>query len=113
MGSAHPTKLYIEVLILKGDLHTEKIIENFYDATGDVDLFFDSERKKAVKSYETALQIAELDYNVANGIYLKPGDLNNIFPLSKDIARAYWKKAYEIAPESSTAKMAFERMQKN
>lgn len=105
--------LYIDALILMGDLHTETIMRNFYDETGDADLYFYSKRKKAVESYETALKIAEGDHSIVSGIYLKLGDLNNIFPLSKKTAKDYWKKAYEIAPESSTAKMALERLQKN
>lgn len=95
--------LYIEALILNGDLHTEKFLEYGNN----------SEQEKAVESYEIALQIAELDNNVVSGIYLKLGDLNNFFPISKKTAKAYWKKAYEIAPESSSAKMALERMQKH
>ena len=78
-----------------GDLHTEEIKKNYYDETGDVESFFHSKRKKAVESYEAALKITDIDNSVVSIIYLKLGDLNYIFPLSKKSAKEFWKKAKE------------------
>lgn len=97
--------LHVDSLLLKGDVYSERFKDNFY--TG-----FEDSYKMAKINYEAALKIEGLAKEVEADIYLKLGDLNDIYelPAKKAEAREYWNKAAVSAPGSASSAAAIVRL---
>lgn len=99
--------LHVDALIMKGDLFTERFRENILSG-------FEDSYKRARIAYEAALKADGLSKEVEAGIYLRLGDLNDIYelPAKKAEAREYWKKAVDTAPGCTASSAALERLDK-
>ncbi len=99
--------LHVDALILKGDLFAERFRENILSG-------FEDSYKRAKLAYEAALKTDGLSKEVEAGIYLRLGDLNDIYelPAKKAEAREYWKKAVDSAPGGTACAAALERLEK-
>lgn len=99
--------LHVDALIMKGDLFTERFRENILSG-------FEDSYKRARIAYEAALNTDGLSKEAEAGIYLRLGDLNDIYelPAKKAEAREYWKKAVDTAPGGSASSAALERLDK-
>ncbi len=107
---------YVDGLVFIGDMHVEimkNIIKNEFSS--NIEGAIHSDSKDATKAYETALKVVGLAKETEGTIYLKLGDLNNLYdsPQRKKAAREFWQKASESVPESAAAKAASERLKKN
>ncbi|MEK6758855.1 MAG: hypothetical protein AABY51_03710 [Deltaproteobacteria bacterium] len=100
--------LHTGSLVLRGDIYSERFKDNFQ--TG-----FEDSYKRAKINYEAALKVEGLAKEVEADIYLKLGDLNDIYelPAKKAEAREYWNKAALLAPGSAPSKAAIVRLGKS
>lgn len=97
--------VHVDALILKGDLYAERFRENILSG-------FEDSYKRARKAYEAALKADGIAKEVVADIYVRLGDLNDIYelPVKKAEAREYWKKAIDSAPGGAASTAALERL---
>ncbi|MEK7679720.1 MAG: hypothetical protein AAB356_05970, partial [Deltaproteobacteria bacterium] len=101
------TPLHVNALIMKGDIFAERFRENFLSG-------FEDSYKRAQKAYEAALKADGIAKEVVADIYVRLGDLNDIYelPVKKAEAREYWKKAVDSAPGGAASTAALERLRR-
>lgn len=97
--------LHTDSLVLRGDVYSERFMDNFRSG-------FEDSYKMAMIAYEAALKVEGLAKEVEADIYLKLGDLNDIYelPAKKAEAREYWNKAAVSAPGSAPSTAAIVRL---
>lgn len=97
--------LHVDSILMRGDIYAERFKDNYLSG-------FDDSYKLAKAAYETALKIEGLAKEVEADIYLKLGDLNDIYelPAKKAEAREYWNKAVVSAPGSASSAAAIVRL---
>lgn len=102
---------FINAYLFYGDLNVRSIKRNLRDVKAeDYDTEFYTQKRHALKAYDRALAVQGIDKDTQGLIYLKIGDLHDIFPRDKKEAVSFWQKAVDAAPESQAGKKAQERL---